>query len=125
MLIFVLFLGQFFGSELVKLGMRRLKTLIILILISAGGTFGSYKVIKLIAADNYLDQSKFGDVFTGYRSKYKKGASLSDKAAEDWKAGYINQAIDDVIPYVLISLVTFVSLGFVAAFKVYSGTWWS
>ena len=93
-------------------------------MIAAGGTFVSYQVVKLVAADPYLDMTKFGDVFTGYRPKYRKGWSLQDKAKEDWKAGYVNRALDEVIFYVFIFLAIFSSLGFIAAFKVYSGTWW-
>lgn len=105
--------------------MRRLKTFIVMFAITAGGTFATFETIRLIVNDPYLDMSKFGDVFTGYRPKYRKGASLQDKAAEDWKAGYVNRSLDEVIPYVLIAMVCFFSVAVVAGFKVYSGTWWS
>jgi hypothetical protein len=104
--------------------MRRLKTFIVMFVITAGGTFLTFETIRFFLDDPYLNMSKFGDVFTGYRPKYRRGASLNDKAAEDWKAGYINRSLDEVVPYVLVSLVCFLSLGIVAGFKVYSGTWW-
>jgi hypothetical protein len=103
--------------------MRFLKTLIVIFLVTVGGTFVSYRGIRLIANDPMLTDAKFGDVFTGYAPHYKKGASLSQKAAEDWKAGYINKSIDEIVPWVLIALVLSLTAGGYAGFKVYSGTW--
>lgn len=107
-----------------SMGMRRFKTLLVFFMIAAGGTFLSFQVIKLAAADPYLDMTKFADVFTGYRPKYRRGWGPEEKAREDWKAGYINNALDQVIFWVFIFLAIFSSLGIIAAFKVYSGTWW-
>jgi hypothetical protein len=104
--------------------MRKFKTLLILVLVTVSGTFVSYKLIKIAAADPLLDQSKFGDVFTGFRPRYKKGATLGDKAAVNWKAALINQSVEEIVPFVLIAMFIFLCLGVVAAFKVYSGAWW-
>jgi hypothetical protein len=105
--------------------MRRLKTLVVIFLVTAGGTFVSYKLVKLIANDPYLEYCKFSDVFTGYRPKYRKGFTLSDKAAENWKAEYVNASINEIVPYVMIALVIWLSIGGYAGLKVYSGTWLS
>jgi hypothetical protein len=102
-----------------------LKTILVIFLVTFGGTFVSYKLIKVVSNDPMLDHAKFGDMFTGYYPHYKKGASLSDKAAEDWKAGYVNRSIDEVIPWVLIALVLWLSMGIYSGFKVYSGSWLS
>ena len=104
--------------------MRRFKTLLIVFMVTASGTFASYKIIKLVAADPMLDQSKFGDVFWGYKPIFRRGMTEETKATLKWKAGIINQSIDEIMPYVLIALFIFLSFGVIAGFKVYSGSWW-
>ncbi len=98
--------------------------MIVMFLVTFGGTFLSYKVIKLATDEPLLDNAKFWDVFTGYKPRYKKGATLSMKAADDFKASQINNAIDEIVPYVLIALFCFLCLAVIAGFKVYSNSWW-
>lgn len=102
--------------------MRGFRAFITFLLIAAVGTFGTFKAIKFLSDNEYLEPVKINEVFLGYEPHYKRGFSEDDKAGENWKVPYINQAIDDIFLWMLVGTVFWTSLGIYYGFKIYSQT---
>lgn len=105
--------------------MRGLKCLLVIVMITFGGSYLTFKVITLASEDIMLKEAGFRDVFAGHKPKYKKGANQSDRALADFKSRQINAAIDEILPWMLIAVVSFFSLSLYPVFKIWSYAWWN
>lgn len=105
--------------------MRLVKCLIVMFLITFGGSYATFKVLQLTSDNPKLDEANMRDVFIGHRAKYKKWFTVSDKAVADFKSREINAAIDEVFAWMLIAVVSFFSLSMYPVFKIWSYAWWS
>ncbi len=105
--------------------MRLVKCLMVTFLITFGGSFLTFKVLTLISDKPIIKEAGYKDVFLGYTPKYRKFSTLGDKAFMDLKAREINDALLDILPWMLISVVCFFSLSMYAVFKIWSYAWWN
>jgi hypothetical protein len=105
--------------------MRKVKCLLVIFFITFVGSFLSFKILVLTSNKPVLQEAKFRDVFIGYKPKYRKFATPSDKAMANAKASEINAAIDEILPWMLIAVIGFFSLSLYPAFKIWSYAWWT
>ncbi|HEX2898978.1 MAG TPA: hypothetical protein VHS96_04585 [Bacteroidia bacterium] len=94
-------------------------------LITFGGSFLTFKILTLTSDKIIIREAGFRDVFAGYQPKYKKGFNMSDKAQADHKASLVNDALYDILPWMLIAVISFFSLSMYPVFKIWSYAWWT
>jgi hypothetical protein len=105
--------------------MRKVKCLLVMFLITFGGSFLAFKILTLTSDKPIIMEAKFRDVFIGYKPKYRKFATPSDKAIANTKATEINAALDEILPWMLIAVIGFFSLSLYPVFKIWSYAWWA
>lgn len=110
-----------YGSSKV---ITRFKCLLVIFVITFGGSLLTFKILVATSDNPLLQEAGFRDVFSGYKPRYKKGFTMADKANADTKAAQINAAIDEIIPWMLIAIVSFFSLSMYPVFKILSYAWW-
>ncbi|MEY3441868.1 MAG: hypothetical protein RLZZ519_149 [Bacteroidota bacterium] len=105
--------------------MRLVKCLLVMFLITFGGSFLSFKILTLASDKVIIREAGFKDVFIGYQPRYRKFSTMSDKAFMDLKARDINDALLDILPWMLIAVIGFFSLSLYPVFKIWSYAWWN
>jgi hypothetical protein len=72
-----------------------------------------------------IREANFKDVFLGYSPKYRRFSTSADKAFLDMKARQINEALFEILPWMMIAVFLFFSLSMYPVFKIWSYAWWN
>lgn len=103
---------------------RGFKCFLVMFVVTFIGTFITFKVLQASTDNPYLKDAGYREWITGHKVKYKKGSNLRDKALADTKAARVNEALDEILPWMLIAFVISFSFGLYPCFKIWSYAWW-